>query len=528
MAKVWEFYPHYSDDLFEQLLFNRGLKNKEEIEEFLAPNLKNYESDLLLPGIDTAKKRILKAIENKELIIVFGDYDVDGVSGAAVLYLGLTAAGAKAIPYIPHREKEGYGLSKEGLQNAKDQGASLVVTVDNGIVAIEAAKFAKELGLDLIITDHHLPLEEKPDALAIVHTTKMSGAAVGWCLVRSLIESEKSEELLDLVALATVSDMLPLLGVNRALVKDGLKKLSRTKKVGLKALMEQAGIWGGEVTPYHVGHVLGPRLNAKGRLEHALDAVRLLCTRDVQKAEALAKDLEAANGQRKLLVSEAVSQAKTSLEKVDGKIIILDSEVWIPGIIGLVAGKISEEYGMPAIAISRGEILSKGSARSAKGINIVETIRQFSELLIDVGGHPQAAGFTIETAKIAEFRSKLEEAMGKEDISRTDTLLIDAKVPSKSLNQKLVENLDKFEPTGVGNTKPTFASYGMKISDIRAVGNGVHLKFKADGIDSIAFSFGELARTLKEGQLIDLAYYLEINRFNGSEKLQLKILDIKY
>ncbi len=528
MSKTWEFYPHYSDDLTEQLLFNRGLKTKEEIEDFFNPDLEKFKSDLELSGIETAKKRILKAIENKELIIAYGDYDVDGVCGAAILYLGLTAVGGKVLPYIPHREKEGYGLSKEGLQSVKDQGAGLVITVDNGIVALEAAKFAKDLNLGLIITDHHLPLEEKPEALSIVHTTKMCGSAVGWCLVKSLLDEEKSEELLDLVAMATVADMVPLIGINRALVKKGLKKLSRTKRVGLRALLMESGIWGSEITPYHVGHILGPRLNAKGRLEHALDVVRLLCTKDPEKAERLAKDLGTANDQRKLLVTEAVAQAKTTLEKVDGKVIILESEEWIPGIIGLVAGKIAEEYGMPAIAISRGETISKGSARSVKGINIVESIRQFSDLLIDVGGHPQAAGFTLETAKISEFRKKLEESMGKEDIIQTDSLLIDAEILSATLSKKLVEDLNKFEPTGVGNPEPVLVTRSMKVSGLRTVGDGKHLKFKADNIDAIAFSFGDLINQLKEGQMVDLAYRLEIDWFNGNEKLQLKVVDVQY
>lgn len=525
MSKAWQLYPHRSDDLIEQLLFNRGLKTKTEIESFLNPDLKNYDKDLQVPGVSTAKKRILEAIEKRELIIVYGDYDVDGVCGASVLYLGLTAAGAKVLPYIPHREKEGYGVSKVGLQNAKDQGAGLVITVDNGIVALDSAKFAKELNLDLIITDHHLPLEEKPEALAVVHTTGMCGAAVAWCLVRSLIEEGEANELLDLVAMATIADMVPLVGVNRSLVKIGLKKLSMTKRAGLKALMAESSLLGEEITPYHIGHILGPRLNAKGRLGHALDAVRLLCTKDLVKAATLAKDLEAANNQRKLLVAEAVSSAKLSVQTVEGNIIIIDSDEWIPGVLGLIAGKISEEYGLPTIAISRGESVSKGSARSARGINIVETIRGFSDLLIDVGGHPQAAGFTLETIKIEEFRSKLIDTMKSVDLSGEVSLMIDAEMSITRLSKSLANKLNEFEPTGVGNPKPLLASYGATLSDLKIVGNGKHLKGKADGIDFIAFGMGDIKDLLKGP--VNLAYYLEIDRFNGSEKLQLKVIDIQ-
>lgn len=527
MAKQWVVSPKYSDNLFEQLLFNRGLKSQEEIEEFFHPKLENYEKDLQIPGTEKAKERILQAIERKELIIVYGDYDVDGICGAAILYLGLTSLGAKVLPYIPHREKEGYGLSKEGLQAAKDQGASLVITVDNGIVALEQAEFAKGLGLDLIITDHHLPKEEFPRCLAKVHSTKICGSAVAWVLIRELIGQEQAEEMLDLVALSTVGDMMPLIGVNRALVTMGLKKLNRTEKIGLKALITQAGLNLGEVTAYHLGHVLVPRLNAKGRLEHSIDTLRLLCTKEVQKAIKLAQMLDEANDQRKQLVTEAVTEAKTMITFDHQKILLLDSPTWIPGVLGLVAGRICEEYRVPTIAISRGETLSKGSARSIGGVNVVETIRQAGDLLIDIGGHPQAAGFTLETAKIEIFRKKLEEIMESVELSREQQLQVEAEVNSSVLTLELAKKLEQLEPTGIDNPKPILATKGMRISDIRTVGNGQHLKFKADGKEAIAFGLGSLAPNIPSGQSVDLAYFLEIDNFNGGHKPQLKVLDLR-
>lgn len=532
MPKVWKVAPKISDDPIEQLLHNRGIKIEEEKEKFLHPRLEDYKEDLKIPGISQAKKRVEEAIKSGELIIVYGDYDVDGICGAAVLYLGLTALGAKVLPYIPHREKEGYGLSKEGLQSAKEKGAGLVITVDNGIVALEQAKIAKSLGLDLIITDHHQPVEKKPEVLAVVHSTKMCGTAIGWCLVRELVGKEKSEELLDLVAVATICDLLPLLDINRALVKVGLQKLNCTKRPGLLALFLESKILPGEIAAYQVGHILGPRLNAIGRLEHAIDALRLLCTKDMEKARNLARLLCQANDQKKLLTNEAILQAK---EAVSGdkdlpkkKILVLHSHKWIPGIIGLVAARIAEEYHFPTIVIAEGEGFSKGSARSVEGVDIIAQLRKCCDFLEDVGGHPKAAGFTIATDKIEEFKKELDKNGEFIKINHDDELIIEAEVPAKKLTKKLVEELNIFEPTGPENIQPVLATMNIKVTDLRVLSEGQHLKFKADGIDAIAFSFGHLRNFLQEGQLVDVAYYLEINKFNGYENLQLKVLDIQY
>jgi single-stranded-DNA-specific exonuclease len=532
MGKVWEFYPKSSDDLIEQLLSNRGINSKKEIEDFLNPDLKNFENDLQIPGIETAKERILQAIKNQELIIVYGDYDADGVCGTAVLYHGLTSLGAKVLPYIPHREKEGYGLSKFGLDAVSQKGAKLVITVDNGIVSLEPAEYAKSLGLDLIITDHHVPLDTLPKALSIVHSTKMCGAAVGWCLVKQLVDEEQSMELLDLVAIATVCDLVPMMGVNRSLTKVGLEKLNKTKRAGLRALIMEAKLKFGEITTYQIGHILGPRLNAIGRLEHAMDSLRLLCTKDPQKAQQLAKLLCETNDLKKRITTEAIMQAKEFVIKEWGndgpkdKVLILSGQ-WIPGVIGLMAGRLSEEYKMPAIIISEGEVESKGSARTVNGIDIVETIRKCSDLLLDIGGHPQAAGFTIKTAEIEAFKTKLREVTESVDLDQNEKLMIEALADAKNLSKKLVQQLAEFEPTGVGNQKPLLATMNMRVSGLRTVGNGQHLKFRADNIEAIAFGFGNLFNLLKEGQLVSLAYFLEIDNFTGEERLQLKVFDIQ-
>ena len=524
----WKIAPRKSDYLIEQLLINRGIKTTKDKELFFHPKLEDFAGDLKIPGIPKAVKRILQAVEKDELIVVYGDYDADGICASAILYKGLTSIGAKVLPYIPHREKEGYGLSKSGLEFVRDSGATLVITVDNGIVAIEQAKFAKKIGLDLIITDHHIPGRNLPQALVIVHSTKMCGASVAWCLIKDLVKKELAVELLQLAAIATVCDLLPLVGLGRAFVVEGLKGLNRTTNLGLLSLINECGLrlQLGNIGSFEIGYMIGPRLNAMGRLDHAIDSLRLLCTKDPVKAKRLAKLLCEANTTRQQMTMEAVEQAKLLVDEKQ-KIHVLASKEWSAGIIGLVAGKVAEGYNRPAIAISIGAEVSKGSARSIDGINIVELIRKHSDILIDVGGHPGAAGFSILSKYVEVFKKRLEKlalVLPEEE----KVLEIEAEVESKQLTKSLVSEIEKFEPFGMNNKKPVFATKTMTVSDIRTVGEGKHLKFKADNIDVIAFSFGDLITKLHEKQIVDLAFQLEINRFNGTEKLQLKVLDVRY
>jgi len=521
----WKVAPKKSDDLVKQLLINRGIKTSEKKEQFFHPKISDFVSDLHIPGIEKANKRILQAVEKGEQIIVYGDYDVDGICASAILYKGLTSLHAKVLPYIPHREKEGYGLSKLGLEFARDSGASLVVTVDNGIVAIEQAKFAKEIGLDLIITDHHIPGKQKPDAYTVVHSTKMCGAAVAWCLIKNLITKELAQELLQFVAIATVCDLMPLIGLNRAFVFEGLKVLNETKNLGLLALVAECGIDLGSIGSFEIGYMIGPRLNAMGRLEHAIDSLRLLCTKDPEKAKKLARLLCDTNIARQNMTMQALEQAKLLIDESQ-KIHVLASKDWSSGIIGLVAGRICDEYARPAIAISLGQEVSKGSGRSIDGINIVEIIRQQEDILIDVGGHPGAAGFSILNKHIETFKKRLEDYVFILPESEK-VLEIEAELESKQLSKSLCRMLLKFEPFGMNNRRPTFATNGMQVSDLRTVGSGKHLKFKTDNIDAIAFGMGSLESQLQNGQLVALAHTPEIDTYNGANKLQLKVKDIK-
>ncbi len=527
MPKKWHLPPKVSDDLITQLLANRGLTKPLEIDKFFNPNLEDYSKDFELSHLKIAHERIQKAIKNEELIIVYGDYDVDGICATAIVYKALSKLGAKILPYIPHREKEGYGLSKVGLDNARELGASLIITVDHGIVASVMADYAKKLGLELIITDHHLPEDDKdPKALAIIHSTKMAGSGVAWCLVRDLVDQKTNQELLELVTLATICDSLPLLDLNRSLVTTGLKYLNKTTNLGLLELLSQTGVELGNIDSYVVGHIIGPRMNAIGRLEHAVDALRLICTKDPLKAKRLADLLNQTNLRRQELTQVAIDQARL---QVDGqsRIYILEHKDWQPGIIGLVAGRIMEEVYTPTIAISVGEIHSKGSARSIEEVNIVELIRSCSDILVDVGGHKGAAGFTIETAKLKEFKLRLTKTCNELPKNSEPTLLIDAEISISQITKSLIKDLSKFEPFGFGNPRPLLMSSQVKIRDLRTVGSGKHLKLKVEDIDAIGFGMGEMITKLRDNQLVDIAYSPEINRFNGSETVQLKIRDIQ-
>lgn len=523
----WKILPKKNDNLIEQLLINRGI-TKKETEQFFNPRILDFEKDLKIAGILKAQKRIKSAIQDNELIVIFGDYDVDGICASAILYKALTSLGAKVLPYIPHREKEGYGLSKLGLEFARDSGASVVITVDCGIVAFEQAKFAKDTGLDLIITDHHLSDDKLPNSYAIVHSIKMCGAAVAWCLIKDMIKKDLTSELLQFVAIATVCDLIPLVSLGRAFVFEGLKVLNKTTSLGLLALINESGISLGNIGSFEIGYMIGPRLNAMGRLEHAIDSLRLLCTKDPIKAKKLAKLLADTNSTRQQMTSIAIEQAR-KLVDIKKNIHILHSKEWSSGIIGLIAGRITDEYSRPTIAISVGETISKGSARSVDGINIVQVIRQHKDILIDVGGHPGAAGFSLESKNVDALKKRLEEHVI--NLVETEKVLkIDAQVETNQLTKKLVSDLQKFEPFGFGNTRPVFVSEGMQISDVRTVGNGKHLKFKVEGsnpIDCIAFNMGELVDLLQNGQRVDIAYNLELDTYNGFEKLQLKVKDIK-
>ena len=547
--RKWEIESELKGDinreqLIELLLLNRGIKTKKQKEEFLEPKLETVSASSV--GIDKvilnkALKRIKKALDNKEKIAVFGDYDVDGICGTAILWEVLYSLGADVVPYIPNRFDEGYGLSEKGIINLKKQfpGVRLVITVDNGIVANEAVSFAKKEGVEVIITDHHVPSKKLPDAL-IVHTTSVCGASVAYILSGELLKifgkQNKEDNHLELVALATVADLVPLTEANRTLLKYGLERLKKTARPGILALFNKAGIKKGEIGTYEIGHIIAPRLNAMGRLETAMDSLRLVCTKNPKRAEGLAKLLNETNIERQQLTQSSVEDAKS---KVNGKelknLIFIADESYQQGIIGLIAGRLVEEYYLPSIVVSKGERLSKASVRSVRGFNIIEFLRTASDMLVDVGGHPMAAGFTVETQKLELLEKKLLDSasklINKEHLDRV--LRIDCLLPGHLINLETFSEIQKLSPFGMANPEPTFSTKGFLIEDLRLVGNdGKHLKLKLKErssnleIEGIAFGMGE-SNGFRIGDKINLAYQLEENVWNNNRKLQLNIKDIK-
>lgn len=532
--KKWQVLGKPDSDIIDILLKNRGLKTKKEIENFLIPpnpyTLTPSDVGIEKRQLSRAIIRIKKAVKDKESIVVYADYDADGITAGAIMWETLHNLGASVMPYIPHRVEEGYGLSLKGIDAVRElYDPALIITVDHGITAWEKVEYAKKLGIDVIVTDHHVKPKKLPNC-TIVHTTQLAGAGVSWFVAKQL----RSDADLALAAIGTIADMINLVGPNRSIAKHGLEEINKTSRVGLKALITDAAIPKGTLGTYEVSHMLAPRLNAMGRLEHALDALRLLCTKQKEKATHLAQKLGLTNRERQQLTIDTTAHAlqgialRTKGDAFRKKLIFVSHESYNQGVIGLVAGKLVEEYYRPAIVVSKGEKFSKASARSIVGFNIVEAIRSLSDLLVDVGGHPMAAGFTVETKNLSLLQQGLENLAQKTitDEMLTRSLRIDAEIPLKLASEALWKKLRDFEPFGFGNPEPVFATRGVTISDARLVGaNGKHLKLRINAIDAIAFGMGHLLGQLQDTP-VDIAYTISLDTWNGNRRLQLKIKDI--
>ena len=518
------------------LLKNRGINTLKEKNEFFKP-IRPEKLSLKALGIskleiNKAIKRIKEAKRKKEKVIVYGDYDADGICATAILWECLYKLGLNVLPYIPERFSEGYGLNIESLKKLKekDPDLKLILTVDHGIVADKKIDVACELGIDTIITDHHEKGKTTPKAYAIVHTTKISGSAVAWILAREF----DSTGGLDLAALGTISDQLSLIGPNRSIAKYGLEVLRKTQRPGLLSLFEEARIEKEKIGSYEVGYVVAPRINAMGRLTHAIDSLRLLCTKDRKRAGELADLVGRTNFERQKIVENVVSHAKEKLgEKVEENIIILSHESYHEGVIGLAAAKLVEKFYRPAIVLSKKKDISKASARSIAGFNIIEVIRKLEGLYLEGGGHPMAAGFSIETSKIEEFARKIKEIskplLTQDLLSRK--LKIDTEIDFNQINRKLHDKLKEFEPTGLGNFPPLFLTKEVQVLEARTVGrDNSHLKLKLrqNSVVFDAIGFG-LASThvLEPSALVNIVYSIEENIWNNHTSLQLKIKDIK-
>lgn len=568
IEKTWQLAPKAPSEFLQQftnldsiviqLLYNRDLKDKNAIVNFLNPDYKTGLYDpFLIQDMEKAVDRIFKAIRKKEKIVIYGDYDADGITSTALLCKTLKFLGAENLEtYIPHRQKEGYGLHKKNVRRFKKQKTHLIITVDCGITNVQQVAEAKKLNMDVIITDHHEVPPKLPSAYAILNVKRkddhypfkgLAGVGVAFKLAQALLNKTADKPplvreafekwLLDLVAIGTIADLAPLLDENRALVKYGLIILNQSKRWGLKKLYEQAGLKPklAPLNTYNIGYQIAPRLNAAGRMKHANAAYNLLFTESELEAEKLASELETTNRSRQKLTAEILEQAKEQIGDMEEKMILLASHpAWSSGIAGLVAGKICDEYSKPTLIIERGERESTGSARSIESFNITKALAECEEFLIRYGGHKTAAGFTLKTAKISLFYQKLEK-LARQEIGEElkPTLLIEAELSLPEINERIFEQIEKFQPFGEANPVPRFSAGKISVVEIRSVGaQQQHLKLKLKSqnnryFEAIGFGLGEWLPKLLPGDTIDLVYEILVNEWNGQRKLELKIVDLK-
>lgn len=549
-AKKWEVLDKEKtlteEKIVKILLKNRGIKSEKQKKEFFTPTdpMKISLKSLGIKETEVKKAidRIKKAKKRGEHVIVYGDYDADGITGTAVVWETLHALGIFVLPHIPERFSEGYGLNVESVRKLKkeDPALSLIITVDHGIVAGEKISEVKKMGIDMIISDHHQVGKKIPKPLALIYTTKIGGSALSWFFAREISKKLKVnvefniEERLQLAAIGTIADQLPLTGPNRSIVKYGLEVLNRTKRPGLLALFKEAGLT--EIGPYEVGFMIAPRINSTGRLKHGLESLRLLCTHDVAKASEIAANIGRTNSERQKIVDEVILHARKSFKNIESQsVIVLAHESYHEGVIGLAAAKLVEEFYRPAIVLSKKGKIAKASARSISGFNIIEAIRKLESLYIEGGGHPMAAGFSIETKNIAAFTKEINKIAVKlitKDLLQRK-IKIDLEIDFRQINLKLAKCIKEFEPTGLGNPGPSFVSKNVEIADIRTVGRDAkHLKLKLKQneqvIDSIFFGGGEIYSKLKRGSKADFVFQVEEDSWNGYGKIQLKIKDIRF
>ncbi len=525
------------DAAIEQLFRLRKVEDRKKFLNSALDDIKIEDSGIDKKELKKAISRINEAIEKNEKIIILGDYDVDGICSLAILWETIYKKHKNTFPYIPDRFTQGYGISLKSLENLfkKHPDVKLIITVDNGIVANKSIDFAKERRVDVIISDHHVASKKLPSAYAIVHTTSLCGAGVAWMLVRELgFESqEKINEKLELAALATVADLVPLIGLNRAIVKLGLEYLRKTKRVGLNELFKIAGMEKSKIDTYHIGYIIGPRLNASGRIGHAIESLRLICSNDKKFTANAALLLENTNRKRQQMVKDSVQHAKLTVTARGnlGKIIVVSHESYSEGIVGLISSKLVDEYYRPALAISVRENISKGSARSISGVNIIELLRSVSDNLIEVGGHPMAAGFSIRTERIEEFYTAIEgKAMILENSLFDREMLVDLELPLDLVTESLFKKLQQFSPFGMGNPIPVFVSKNVLVKNVRRLGKeGSHLKLDIENngkhIEAIGFNMGDLEIEINDK--VDIAFTIDINEWRNNKTLQLKIKDIK-
>lgn len=532
--------------LVRQLLFNRGLTEARQASEFISPRYENLHDPYLFQDMGKAVARIQQAVDQKEKIFIYGDYDADAVTANAVMQRALQRMGLAASSYIPDRFSEGYGLNLDAFEKIRAQGGGLVITVDCGTNSRDAADYCRAHGMDLIVTDHHEVIGDLPKAYALINPKnpgekypyhEITGVGVAFKLASALLAAEAGWEkwLLDLVSIGTVADCHSLAGENRILVHYGLKVLEKTKWPGLRSMYEKGGLEGKKPDSYALGFVLAPRLNAAGRLEHADIALRLLMAENKTDAQPQAEYLENLNAKRRLLTEQVLSEAREKAQTIaDRKILVLMGEGWPKGVVGLVAGKIAEEFRRPTVVLSQEKDMATGSARSVGDFNVVASLIAGAEFLEKYGGHKQAAGLSLRPENFENFyRAALKHAeanLRDEDIEQVFTL--ESQLTGADLNIETVRNVNAFEPFGVDNPRPRFMVAGVKVREMRPVGKeGQHFQFKLekDGnlFSSILFRAGHFAKNVKLGDTIDIAGEMTEDTWNGNSMFKFRIADLR-
>lgn len=529
--------------MIAQLLYNRGV-SPNQIKAFVAADHQLQGNPFLLPDLSPAVSRIYRALLSGEKIAIYGDLDVDGVTATAVLVEALSQLGGKTTTYIPDRLSEGHGLKSAGLEKLHHDGVGLIITVDCGISDLAEAKHARQLGLDMIITDHHVPLATLPQAIAVIDAKRkdsqypfpeLAGVGVAFKLAQALFHEDRRAnqliELLDLVALGTITDMVPLTAENRYFAKEGLKVLNNTQRIGIQEMIKLARLNLGEVNTNDVSWVLGPRLNAAGRINDASISYRLLTTHSPEEANALAKELEETNAERQRVTAEALGKAQErSASRLDLPLIIEGDETYPVGVIGLVAGKLKDEFYKPAIIINLGPEICRGSSRSIPEFDIADALAQCQDLLITFGGHPRAAGFTIERQNLARLEERLIDlAQGQlSHLNLQPKLTVDAEVALSTFTGDTFNLIQQLEPFGQGNPYPTFLSRQVEVTECRNFGSQdkwLKLKLKQGDISWKAISFNSQKAQGEIPPHIDIVYNIEKGFWNGEQVLQLSLRD---
>ncbi|MCF6156109.1 MAG: single-stranded-DNA-specific exonuclease RecJ [Candidatus Brocadia sp.] len=574
MIKRWVFSPPNKplqteiasrlkiSQLLAQVLINRGIVDVASARSFLQPQIGALGDPSLLPDIEKASVRINEAVRKEEKIVIYGDYDVDGLSATALMYRCLELVGAQVSYYIPERLEEGYGLNADAIKKLREGGANVILTVDCGINACREADIARTYGIDLIITDHHRPGQEIPSAFAVInpklHASShvfrdLSGVGIAFKLAWAIgqhfspqkkVSSEFKDFLLSavgLVALGTIADVVPLLGENRIVTKYGLSALQYTEIPGLRALLDIADLSHINLDAFHVGYRLGPRLNAPGRIGNAGIVVELLTTRCKERAVEIANFLEQENKRRQeIQVDIMVSARKKVIHELnldETTAIVLADQAWHPGVIGIIASKIVEEFNRPTVMIAVADDIGHGSARSIPSFHILEALESCKNTLLSVGGHAQAAGLKIHPDNIDEFREMLNSATSQR-LCKADlvpVLNIDAEVTLSMLSKALVTELARLSPHGEGNPIPLFAATNLKVvGQPRRIGSkGQHMSFYVKqgdiSIRAVAFGMGEhIDRFKQNGRTCSLAFAVKINNWMDSEQLELEVKDVKF